>query len=60
MGGGRCRDANGAGPRLWAVERDITAFPRLTRRHSTLGMLPPARYEEENGSLEQLKINYND
>lgn len=38
----------------------IEIFYDATRRHSTLGMLSPARYEEENGSLEQLKINYND
>ena len=38
----------------------IEIFYNATRRHSTLGMLSPARYEEENGSLEQLKINYND
>ncbi len=32
----------------------IEIFYNATRRHSTLGMLSPARYEEENGSLEQL------
>jgi putative transposase len=37
----------------------IEIFYNATRRHSTLGMLSPARYEEENGSLEQLNINYN-
>jgi putative transposase len=37
----------------------IEIFYNATRRHSTLGMLSPARYEEENGSLEQLNINHN-
>jgi putative transposase len=35
----------------------IEIFYNATRRHSTLGMLSPARYEEENDSLEQLKDN---
>ena len=30
----------------------IEIFYNATRRHSTLGMLSPARYEEENDSLE--------
>jgi putative transposase len=32
----------------------IEIFYNATRRHSTLGMLSPARYEEENDSLKQL------
>jgi putative transposase len=32
----------------------VEIFYNASRRHSTLGMLSPARYEEENGSLEQL------
>jgi len=35
----------------------IEIFYNATRRHSTLGMLSPARYEEKNGSLKQLNIN---
>ncbi len=37
----------------------VEIFYNATRRHSTLGMLSPARYEEENDSLEQLNINNN-
>jgi putative transposase len=38
----------------------IEIFYNATRRHSTLGMLSPARYEEENDSLKQLNdINNN-
>jgi putative transposase len=38
----------------------IEIFYNATRRHSTLGMLSPMRYEEENDSLEQLNnINNN-
>jgi len=37
----------------------IEIFYNATRRHSTLGMLSPVGYEEENDSLEQLNIDYN-
>jgi putative transposase len=38
----------------------IEIFYNATRRHSTLGMLSPARYEENNDSLKQLdNINNN-
>ncbi len=38
----------------------IEIFYNATRRHSTLGMLSPARYEDESMSLEQLNdINNN-
>jgi Integrase core domain len=38
----------------------VEIFNNETRRHSTLGMLSPARYEEEMISLKQLnKDNYN-
>jgi putative transposase len=38
----------------------VEIFYNATRRHSTLGMLSPARYEEENDSLEQLNnVNNN-
>ncbi len=38
----------------------IEIFYNATRRHSTLGMLSPARYEEQNESLKQLNdINNN-
>jgi len=37
----------------------IEIFYNATRRRSTLGMLSPARHEEEDDSLKQLNINYN-
>jgi transposase InsO family protein len=38
----------------------VEIFYNATRRHSTLGMLSPMRYEQENDSLEQLNnINRN-
>ena len=37
----------------------VEIFYNATRRHSTLRMLSPARYEEETGSLKQLNINNN-
>jgi putative transposase len=36
----------------------IESFYNATRRHSTLGMLSPARYEERH-SLEQLNDDHN-
>ena len=38
----------------------IEIFYNATRRHSTLGMLSPATYEEENDSLKQLNNINND
>jgi putative transposase len=37
----------------------IEIFYNATRRHSTLGMLSPARYEDESISLKQLNITNN-
>jgi len=37
----------------------IEIFYNATRRHSTLGMLSPARYEDEMISLKQLKNDFN-
>jgi putative transposase len=38
----------------------IEIFYNATRRHSTLGMLSPARYEEETMGLTELNNNQND